>query len=130
VPIAGARVTITNKNTGQTSSVETDAAGNFTSSALATTDYDLRIGGESFITRASVTVPAETPLRRFHAGPEPVAGVLPPKSSRAHQRRNFLSFAQLGGVQSRMRAQSHKNGFSSLSFDGQFGCGPNSSRQS
>ena len=59
LPIAGARVTITNKNTGQTSSVETDAAGTFTSSSVAATDYDLHVEAKGFISvKGSVTVPA------------------------------------------------------------------------
>jgi hypothetical protein len=127
-PIAGARVTITNKNTGQTSSVETDAAGNFTSAALAATDYDLHVEAKGFISvKGSVTVPAgNAAAADFTLNPEPIAGVLPAENLRGLPVNdwNFLSFAQLEpGVQSQDAGTiaPTKNGFSSLSFNGQFG---------
>src|SRR5579864_5525419 len=48
-PIAGAKVTIINKTTGQTSTVQTDAAGSFTSPGLAVNDYELRVEAKGFI---------------------------------------------------------------------------------
>ena len=48
-PISDAKVTITNRTTGQTSTVRTDATGGFSSSDLAVSDYSVTVDAKGFI---------------------------------------------------------------------------------
>src|ERR1700756_1578594 len=48
-PIEGARVTITNRSTGQTVAVRTDAAGAFAAMSLPPTDYSFHVDARDFI---------------------------------------------------------------------------------
>jgi hypothetical protein len=80
-PISGAKVFITNKTTGQTASVSTDANGKFTSASLAVSDFVLRIEGRSFVsTTITLTTHAGAPTSvNINLDPLPVPGVVEPR---------------------------------------------------
>jgi hypothetical protein len=127
-PIVDARITITNKSTGQTVVARSDATGSFISPALVPDDYSLRGEAKSFITagktitvQAGAAAPAD-----FRLDPEPVPGVLPARSTEnlPVNGRNFLDYPQLEPAVQKQEGGTFdpsKNGFSSISFSGRFG---------
>src|SRR5207247_8255459 len=119
---------ITNKSTGQTSTVKTDPAGGFTSPALAAADYALRIDARSFIaTTVVVTVQAGPPTAaEINLDPEPLVGIIPvPKLGNLPVNgRDYVEYAQLEpGIQNQDGAtiDPSKAGFPALSVDNQNG---------
>jgi hypothetical protein len=127
-PISGAKVTITNRSTGQTSVVDTDATGSFTSPGLPPDDYTLRADARSFIsTTAVLTVQAgvATPID-LRLDPEPLPGIVTAHNAenRLANGESFPEYVQLEpGTQALDGAtfDPTKSGFSLLSFDGRFG---------
>lgn len=65
--VAGARVFITNRTTGQTTSATTDADGRFTAASVSATDFVLRVEARAFVSR-TITITVRT-------GPATVADV-------------------------------------------------------
>jgi hypothetical protein len=127
-PISDARVTITNRSTGQTTVVRTDAAGSFTASDLPVSDYSITVEARGFIsTTAVVNAQAEAAASaNFELDPEPVPGVLPAQNvgGLPPSGRTFLSSTQLEpGVQTQDAGtiDPTKNGIPSVSFDGRLG---------
>src|SRR5258708_18445243 len=126
--IGGTKVTITSQTNGQTSTVQSDAAGTFTSGALAAGDYVLRVDAKFFISanapakvEAGVTTPAS-----FKLGQEPLPGIVTARQvdGLPLNSRNFLTYAQLEpGVQNQEGStfDPTKGGFSSISFAGRLG---------
>jgi hypothetical protein len=146
--ISGAKVTITNKATGESSSVTTSSAGAYASGALIPGQYTVRIEAEGFkSTDASLTVEVGVTAPgnfRLQVGQQTdvvevqgtavsvnteqatVQGVLNEQQieNLPINGRNFLDLAQLEpGVQIQDGGtfDPTKNGFSSVSFGGRFG---------
>ena len=127
-PISDAKVTITNRTTGQTSTVRTDATGNFSSVDLAVSDYSVTVDAKGFISTASVVnvQAGATATANFELNPEPIPGAVSAQNVRGLplNNRSFLAPAQLEpGVQAQDGGtiDPTKNGFSSVSFDGRYG---------
>src|SRR6185312_1252611 len=146
--VSGAKVTITNKGTGQTFSVTTTSAGTYASGALNPGEYMVRVAAQGFKTaEVPITVQVNTTSSanlKLTIGQESevvevqgsevavnteqatVQGVLTSQQIEALpiNGRNFLDLAQLEpGVQIQDGANFDptKNGFSSISFAGHFG---------
>jgi len=146
--VSGARVTITNKGTGQTFSVTTTSAGTYASGALNPGEYQVRVAAQGFKTaEAPITVQVNTTSSanlKLAVGQESevievqgsevevnteqatVQGVLTAQQieNLPINGRNFLDLAQLEpGVQIQDGGtfDPTKNGFSSVSFGGRFG---------
>jgi hypothetical protein len=127
-PVEGAKVTVTNKTTGQTSVVQTNSAGVFEVQNMPPTDYALRVDAKGFISKSdSADVQAGAPTSvSFVLDPEPIPGVLPAQNLRELpvRNQNFIAYPQLEpGVETQDGGtiDPTKNGYSSLSFDGRFG---------
>src|SRR5437667_9898984 len=126
--VNGAKVTITNKTTGQTSTLTTDANGNFVSGPLTPTDYAVRVDAKTFVSAsASVEVKAgvATPVN-FTLSTEPLPGVVSAKQIDVLplNNRSFLESGQLEpGVQNQdgNTLDPAKAGFSSISLGGRWG---------
>jgi len=135
--VSGAKVTITNKVTGQVRSVLTTSAGAYTSGALLTGNYTVQIEAAGFATsQVSVAVQADAKAVSdftlkvsgvpVNPGQVTVQGVRTTEEIEdlPINGRNFLELAQLEpGVQTQEGStfDPTKNGFSSLSFGGRFG---------
>lgn len=103
-PISGVRILITDRTTGKTVAVRTDATGAFASGDIAATDYTVRAELRSFITATVVvTVKAGAAAKVDLAlTPEPLPGVVSMREleSLPFRSRNFLELLQLEpGVQ-------------------------------
>jgi hypothetical protein len=121
--INGAKVFITNKTTGQTTSVTTDADGKFTSAPVAVTDFALRIEARSFVSKTTtLTTHAGAPTTlEIKLDPLPVPGVIEPgrHDELPFDGFNFLQSAELEpGIQidDAGAFDPTKNGLVSLSF--------------
>jgi len=130
-PISGARITITNRSTGQTTVVRTDATGSFSAPDLAVMDYSITVDARGFISTTAVVnvLAGAVAPANLELDPEPVPGVLPAQNVRGlpPSRRTFLSSAQLEpGVQMQDGGtiDPTKNGFPAISFDGRLGRAP------
>ncbi|HVN21649.1 MAG TPA: carboxypeptidase regulatory-like domain-containing protein [Dongiaceae bacterium] len=146
--VSGAKVTITNKGTGQAITTTTTTAGAYTSGALSPGNYQVRIEGQGFKTvEFPVTVQVNTTASgnvKLEVGQSAqvvevqgaevavnteqatVQGVLTAEQieNLPINGRNFLDLAQLEpGVQIQDGGtfDPTKNGFSSVSFSGRFG---------
>ena len=146
--VGGAKVTVTNKATGQAITTTTTSAGTYTSGALTPGNYQIRIESQGFkTTEMSVTVQVNTTASgniKFEVGQSTqvvevqasevgvnteqatVQGVLTSEQieNLPINGRNFLDLAQLEpGVQIQDGGtfDPTKNGFSSVSFSGRFG---------
>ena len=146
--LAGAKVTITNKATGQSVTVTTTSAGAYASGALTPGNYTLRVEAKGFkATEAPITVQVNVTSPgsfRLQVGQETqvvevqgsavavnteqatVQGILTEQQieNLPINGRNFLDLAQLEpGVQIQDGGtfDPTKNGFSSVSFGGRFG---------
>jgi len=146
--IAGAKVTLTNKATGETRSLTTSSSGSFSFGVLIPSDYTLRIEAKSFkTTEAPVKVAVgvvTTVSVRLQVGAESqvvtveaqavavnteqatVQGVITMQQieNLPINGRNFLELAQLEPgvqIQDGGNFDPTKNGFSSISFGGRFG---------
>jgi len=146
--LGGAKVTITNKGTGQVISVTTTSAGAYASGALIPGDYSVRVSAQGFKTsEVPVTVQVNTTSSgnvKLQVGQQSevievqasqvevnteqatVQGVLTEEQieNLPINGRNFLDLAQLEpGVQIQDGGtfDPTKNGFSSVSFGGRFG---------
>ncbi len=127
-PISGAKVFITNKTTGQTTSVTTDADGKYTSATLAVTDFALRVEARSFVSATTIlTTRADAPTTiEIKLDPLPVPGVVEPGR---HGELPFdgLNFLQSGELEPGIQLDDAgafdptKNGLLSLSFAGGIG---------
>ena len=127
-PISGAKVTITNRSTGQTSFAQTDAAGDFTSPDLPPDDYSLRADAKSFISVAAVvTVQAGGATSvDLRLDPEPLPGIVPARDIEhlPVNGQSFPDYLQLEPAVQNLDGASFdpsKSGFSSLSVDGRPG---------
>ena len=144
--IAGARITITNRDTGQVIQVVTNSAGAFNSGALLPGNYRIQVAAKAFISveaAASIQIGITTAFN-FHLRIGKETQVIEVKSSDVRVNtqqatvegvlnaqqieslpvngRNFLDLAQLEpGVQIQDGADYGKDGFSSVSFAGRFG---------
>jgi hypothetical protein len=146
--LGGAKVSITNKGTGQTTTVMTNASGAYTSGALTPSEYEVRIENKGFRTMV-VTVQVQvnttsTANAKLGLGESTqvvevqaadigvnteqatVQGILTQQQIETLpiNGRNFLDLAQLEpGVQIQDGGtfDPTKNGFSSISFGGRFG---------
>lgn len=126
--VEGAKVTVTNKTTGQTSVVQTNAAGAFEIKDMPPTDYALRVEAKDFISKSdSATIQAGPPTTiSFVLDPEPVPGVLLAQRllNLPLSNRNFLSYPQFEpGVETQdgSTIDPTKNGYLALSFDSRSG---------
>jgi hypothetical protein len=146
--VPGAKVAITNKGTGQTSSVMTTSSGTYASGALNPGEYTVRVEAKGFKTaEAPITVQVNTTASgnfKLPVGQETevvevqgsqigvnteqatVQGILTTQQieNLPINGRNFLDLAQLEpGVQIQDGGtfDPTKNGFSSVSFGGRFG---------
>jgi len=127
-PISGVRILFTDRLTGKTSAVRTNAQGKYNSGDIAATDYTVRAEARSFITAtssATVKAGAATTLD-FTLAPEPLPGVVGSKEIESYPLRslNFLELLQLEpGVQNQNAGTfaPNKNAFSSLSLFNQYG---------
>ena len=127
-PIAGVRILFTDRLTGKTSAVRTDAQGKYNSGDIPAADYTVRAEVRSFITAtssATVKASAATTLD-FTLAPEPLPGVVGTKEIESYPLRslNFLELLQLEpGVQNQNAGTfaPNKNAFSSLSLFNQSG---------
>ena len=127
-PVSTARVFITSKTTGQTTSVNTDANGDFTSAPLAASDYALRIEARSYVSKTTIaTVTAGATARaNILLAPLPVPGVVEMESRRdlPYNINNHLEPLKLepGGQVVDAGALDPQNvGISSLSLDDTLG---------
>jgi len=146
--VAGARVTITDKATGQVITQTTTSAGTYTSGSLIPGDYVVRVEAKGFKT-LDVTVPVEVgvtaagnfklPLGeagqvvevqaselQVNTEQATVQGVIDPEQieNLPINGRNFLDLAQLEPgvqIQDGGNFDPTKKGFSSISFGGRFG---------
>ncbi|MBV9341713.1 MAG: carboxypeptidase regulatory-like domain-containing protein, partial [Acidobacteria bacterium] len=102
--ISGAKVTITNRSTGQTSVIETDAAGKFNSPDLPRDDYSLRAEAKGFISATAVLnlqAGGKVPID-LRLDPEPLPGIVPAHTTEnlPASNQSFPEYAQLEpGVQ-------------------------------
>jgi hypothetical protein len=146
--VGGAKVTITNKATGQTFATSTSSSGTYASGALTPAEYQLQFDAKGFKTvQVSMTVQVNTtasgnvtlPLGQaaemvqvegsalsVNTEQATVQGVLTAQQieNLPINGRNFLDLAQLEpGVQIQDGGtfDPTKNGFSSISFGGRFG---------
>lgn len=127
-PISGVRILFTDRLTGKTSAVRTNAQGKYNSGDIAATDYTVRAEVRSFITAtssATVKAGAATTLD-FTLVPEPLPGVVGTKEIETYPLRslNFLELLQLEpGVQNQNAGTfaPNKNAYSSLSLFNQYG---------
>jgi hypothetical protein len=146
--VSGAKITITNKATGQVITTTTTSAGTYTSGALTPGNYEVRVEGQGFKTAAlTLTVQVNTTASgnvKLEVGQSAqvvevqateigvnteqatVQGVLTSQQieNLPINGRNFLDLAQLEpGVQIQDGGtfDPTKNGFSSVSFSGRFG---------
>ena len=127
-PLTGVRILITDRLTGKTSAVRTDATGKYTSGNIAATEYTVRAEARSFITAtSSATVkPDVATTVDFALAPEPLPGVVGAKEIEAYPLRghNFLELLQLEpGVQNQNAGTlaPNKNSYSSISLFNQYG---------
>jgi hypothetical protein len=146
--VAGAKITITNKATGQVLSTTSSSAGAYTSGPLIPGDYVVRIEAKGFnttqlpvVVEVGVTAPGSVKLQvgqestvvevqgtevTVNTEQATVQGVLNTQQieNLPVNGRNFLDLAQLEpGVQLQEGStfDPTKNGFSSISFGGRFG---------
>jgi len=146
--LSGAKVTITNKGTGQTNTSLTNAAGAFASGALTPGDYEVRFEMKGFHTTVEVvqvqvnttsTANAKLGLGESTQVVEVQAAEVAVNTEQATVQgiltsqqietlpingRNFLDLAQLEPgiqIQDGGTFDPTKNGFSSISFGGRFG---------
>jgi hypothetical protein len=127
-PIAGVRILLTDRLTGKTSAVRTNAQGKYNSGDIAAADYTVRAEVRSFITAtssATVKAGAATTVD-FVLAPEPLPGVVGAREIEVYPLRslNFLELLQLEpGVQNQNAGTfaPNKNGYSSLSIFNQYG---------
>jgi hypothetical protein len=126
-PIEGASVVITNRSTGQTLSVRTDAAGAFAAVNMPVTDYAFHVDAKGFISATTFgnIEEGKTASVTFRLDAEPVAGVLPAQNVREMpmNNRNQLSPARLEPgvqVQDAGTIAPSKNGFTALSLNDQW----------
>ncbi|PYX14332.1 MAG: TonB-dependent receptor, partial [Acidobacteria bacterium] len=146
--VSGAKVTITNKATGQVLTTTTNSAGTYTSGALIPGDYVVRVEQSGFKSvelpikvEVGVTAPGSLKLQvgntkelvevaatELHVNTEQatVQGVLNADQidNLPINGRNFLDLAQLEPgvqIQDGGNFDPTKNGFSSISFGGRFG---------
>ena len=99
VPLAGAQLIFTDRNTGKTSAVRTAPNGSFASPELAASDYNVRVEAPYFIT-TTIVVPVkadQTATVNVSLAPLPVPGVVPFANLELLPFRNlnFLQFPQL-----------------------------------
>jgi len=146
--VSGAKVTITNKGTGQLITTTTTSTGNYASGALIPGDYQVRIEGQGFKTaelgvvvqintttsgnvkldvgQSAQVVEVQASELAVNTEQATVQGVLTARQieNLPINGRNFLDLAQLEpGVQIQDGGtfDPTKNGFSSVSFGGRFG---------
>jgi hypothetical protein len=146
--ITGAKVTVSNKDTGFSQSLDTNAAGGFSSGGLAPGNYTVRIEVQSFKTFQTVTkvqvgqivtINAKLELGNSSSVVEVVSSAVQVNSEQATVQdvltaadiaqlpvngRNFLDLATLEPgvqIQDGSTFDPTKNGYSSLSFGGRFG---------
>jgi hypothetical protein len=146
--VAGAKITITHKATGQVTTQATTSAGTYTSGSLIPGDYVVRVEAKGFTTldttvpvQVGVTVPGNFKLQLGEAGQvvevqsselqvnteqATVQGVINPEQieNLPVNGRNFLDLAQLEPgvqIQDGGNFDPTKKGFSSISFGGRFG---------
>jgi len=127
-PLNEARVLVTNRGTGKTTAVRTNAAGSFTSGDLPATDYTVRAEIRAFITASAVVVvkPGVASKVDLRLAPEPVLGVVPAQEidELSLRSRNFLEFLQFEpGVQNQNAGTlaANKNAYSSISLFNKLG---------
>ena len=125
-PLQGARVTISNETTKQTSILRTDAAGKFTSTGLAPANYLIRVDIRSFISaRTVVALSAAAPTHvDITLEPEPSPRIVPVQKLQnlPATSRDPFEYAQLQpGIQDQAGGtiDPTKTGLSSLSLDAQ-----------
>lgn len=128
VPIAGVRILFTDRLTGKTSAVRTNAQGKYESGDIPAADYTVRAEVRSFITAtSSATVkPGAATTLDFALAPEPLPGVVGVKEIEVYPLRslNFLELLQFEpGIQNQNAGTfaPNKNAFSSISFFNQYG---------
>ena len=146
--VAGAKVTITDKSTGQVIAITSTSSGTYSSGALTPGDYDVRVEAKGFKTsdatvsaQVGVTTSGNFRLQVGEAGQviEVQAGELQVNTEQATVQgvisteqienlpingRNFLDLAQLEPgvqIQDGGNFDPTKKGFSSISFGGRFG---------
>lgn len=146
--VAGAKITITDKATGQVIKATSNSAGAYTSGALVPGNYVVRVEAGGFkaaelsvvvqvgtsatgnvtveVGQASETIEVSASAVQTNTEQATVQGVLTgaQMDTLPVNGRNFLDFAQLEpGVQIQEGStfDPTKNGFSSISFDGRFG---------
>lgn len=146
--VANAKVSITNKDTGTSQVVTTNATGFYTSGALVPGNYSMKVEAGGFKTavlsvvvqvgtatsanvalelgQATATVEVEAAAVQVNSEQATVQGVLNAEQidTLPVNGRNFLDLAQLEpGVQIQEGStfDPTKNGFSSISFEGRFG---------
>ncbi len=75
-PLSGVRVLMTNRGTGKTTAVRTNAAGGFVSGNLPATDYTVRAEIRAFISASTVVIvkPGVASTVDLKLAPEPVLG--------------------------------------------------------
>lgn len=127
-PISGVRILFTDRLTGKTSAVRTNAQGKYNSGDISATDYTVRAEVRSFITAtSSATVKAgKATTLDFALAPEPLPGVVGAQEIESYPLRslNFLELLQFEpGVQNQNAGTfaANKTAFSSLSVFNQYG---------
>jgi len=122
-PISGARILITDRTSGKTVALRSDAAGAFASGDLAASEYTVRAEMRSFITGSTlVTVkPGAASTVALALGPEPLPGVVSAQELQNYplRSRNFLELLQLEpGVQNQKAGTlaPNKNAYTSISL--------------
>jgi len=121
-PISGARILMTDRTTGKTLALRSDAAGAFASGDLAASDYTVRVEMRGFITGSAVVTvkPGAAATVDLALGQEPLPGVVSAMEVQNYplRSRNFLELLQLEpGVQNQNAGTlaPNKNAYSSIS---------------
>src|SRR5512140_3236667 len=129
-PVTGVRVLITDRTTGKTVALRTDAAGAFASEKLAATDYTVRAEVRSFITvTTSATVkPGAVTTVDLALAPEALPGIVSEQEIENFplRSRNFLEFLQVEPSVQNQNAGTvapNKNANSSVSLFSRLGTG-------
>jgi hypothetical protein len=122
-PISGARILITDRTTGKTVALRSDAVGAFASGDLAASDYTVRAEMRGFITASILATvkPGAPTTVDLQLGQEPLPGVVSAMELQNYplRNRNFLELLQLEpGVQNQNAGTlaPTKNAYSSISL--------------
>jgi len=104
-PLSDVRMLLTDRGTGKTTAVRTNAAGSFVSGNLPATDYTVRAELRAFVSASAVVIvkPGVASTIDLKLAPEPVLGAVSAKEidELPLRSRNFLEFLQFEpGVQS------------------------------